>query len=271
MVETVPGVSTASFVDDRFMVLQPAADFIVSSRLSAEFNYAFGFTCDVEKCRVGAPSSCAWADNVAHHFRYPRVVMFEVLGLTLDLDKESVGTLAGFSLVKVRRRLRLLSVVSACFRARRELIRPLCTPVFTWACAFGCISSADSYALRKDFLFRVGSSTARDKARPLCLEVLGYACDPVYCRRWSALQEFLRLRTSTREWQLSAPLSVSCLPLRCVLATVNQVLQELGWRLGPREDSIVRVDGWATPGPSSSDGMALKSSRNGWLTGTGGR
>ena len=91
LVETIPGVSTASFVDDRFLMPRPASDFTAASRLCAEFDQAFGFSCDIEKCRVGAPSSRAWAISVAQHFQYPKRAVFEALGLSIGLRRSRLS------------------------------------------------------------------------------------------------------------------------------------------------------------------------------------
>ena len=114
--------------------------------------------------------------------------------------------------------------------------------MFTWAGFFGSLSREEAYTLRNDFLFRVGSATTRDKARPLCLEVLGYDCDRVFMRRWGALQELVRLRTTTRARQESAPVTSALAPLSDVLPSVFTVLGELGWWLEFGQQALVRRD-----------------------------
>ncbi|CAE7234104.1 CHLP [Symbiodinium sp. CCMP2456] len=200
LVETTPGVATASFVDDRFLMVRPGADFRAASRSSDQFDVAFGFQCDKDKCRVGAPTARGWAQEVARFFGYDCGALFEVLGLSLDLDRGGLASLTGFSMARVCRRLRLVTVVAACFRARRSLLRRL-----------------EAQSLRNDFLFQVGCKTARDKARPLCLEVVGYDCE-------------------------TAALAAALAPVAQVFGAVNMVLQELGWWLGPDSCSLVRRD-----------------------------
>ncbi|CAE7777904.1 FCPE [Symbiodinium sp. CCMP2456] len=220
------GARAASFVDDRyFWASSPGA--LRSAK---------------EMCHRGVFDLSSIAGEVAAACGYSRVEQLTILGLTLDFGREGAAVPAAFALCHVRRRLRLVAVLTRNFIARRALLRRLVMPMIIWAGAFGVISAEDARALRQDFLFRVGSATARDKAMPLCLAVLGYECDPCFMRHWSVLQEVVRLRTVTRAWQDTAPLSVALRPLVQTLPVVTSILRELGWQLSADERSLQRRD-----------------------------
>ncbi|CAE7627834.1 unnamed protein product, partial [Symbiodinium necroappetens] len=236
------GVQPAAFVDDRYFWARDPVALTAAKAHSDAFDSAFGFRCDGRKCALAASPSSSTAPQVAEACGYGLSAQLRVLGLTVDFASDGAATPAAFDVQLLRRRLRLATVVSSCFAARRALLSRLVMPMLTWGGAFGVISVAQARALRHDFLFRVGSSTARDKAKPLCLAVLGFECDPVFMRRWSVLLETARLRMHTRRWQETAPLSVALQPLQTTLPAVVAVLAELGWWLTPGERGVERRD-----------------------------
>ncbi|CAE7777915.1 unnamed protein product, partial [Symbiodinium sp. CCMP2456] len=231
------GARAASFVDDRYFWASSSDTLCSAKALGDEYDTAFGFHCDSRKCAIAASSASSIAGEVAAVCGYSRVEQLTILGLTLDFGQEGAAVPAAFALCHVRRRLRLVAVLTRSFIARRALMRRLVMPMITWAGAFGVVSAEDARALRRDFLFRVGSATARDKAVPLCLAVVGYECDPCFMRHWSVLHELIRLRSRTRAWQDTAPLSVALRPLGQTLPIVSSILRELGWQLSADERS----------------------------------
>ncbi|CAE7739875.1 unnamed protein product [Symbiodinium sp. CCMP2592] len=240
--EQLPGVRAASFVDDRYMLLKPQADAGMACRSSRDFDSALGFSCDSAKCKVAAPSSCAWAAGVVRAFGYESTSVLKVLGLMLDFNAGGRALLAGFSVQKARQRLRLASVVAKTVACRRRLFRSLAVPLWTWAGAFGGLAAAEANELRADILCRVGSTSVRDKARPLALEIIGYDCDPVFSRRWAALREVTRVATSTAAWQETAPLDVALRAWPLYLHFAMDILTELGWQVEENGRVISRVD-----------------------------
>ncbi|CAE7617784.1 unnamed protein product [Symbiodinium necroappetens] len=236
------GARAASFVDDRYFWASSSDTLCSAKALSDEYDTAFGFHCDSRKCAIAASSASGIAGEVAAVCGYSRVEQLTILGLTLDFGQEGAAVPAAFALGHVRRRLRLVAVLTRSFIARRALMRRLVMPMITWAGAFGVVSADDARALRRDFLFRVGSATARDKAVPLCLAVVGYECDPCFMRHWAVLHELIRLRSGTRAWQDTAPLSVALRPLGQTLPIISSILRELGWQLSADERSLQRLD-----------------------------
>ncbi|CAE7477329.1 unnamed protein product, partial [Symbiodinium necroappetens] len=200
----------------------------IAKRRSDEYDAALLFRCDPKKCGLASSSSCAEGPRLAAQLGYEHKPQLEALGIVIDFEKAVAPSLARFSLVSARRRLRLIRCVACYLQHRRMHIKSMVTPLFSWAGAFAIIPEADALALRREALF-FGKELLVDTPPCVLLEVLGWQCDPVFQRHWAVLAEVLRLHGQLRAWQETAALEVALRPWHRLLPSAVAVLGELSW------------------------------------------
>eukprot|EP00439_Symbiodinium_sp_Y106_P049165 s5284_g6.t1 len=136
-------VQTASFVDDRLVWASAPSVLAGAMSRSSGFDSAYGFTCDVAKCRFVGRAPSPEARALAASLGYEEAT----LGLVIPLDRAEAPTLRGFDLEKARRRIRLIAVAVQGLPAKRRFLSMLVLPMVTWAGGYGTIPARDLKAL----------------------------------------------------------------------------------------------------------------------------
>ena len=115
-----------------------------AKRLSDEYDEAFGFFCEDDKCQIATADGDRIGPILASMWGYKLSSSLMVLGIIGDFNDEGRATLAKFSVASARRCLRLAH--------RRFLTQQLISPLYSWAGAFACISEQEAEELRAEVL-----------------------------------------------------------------------------------------------------------------------
>lgn len=236
------GASALAFVDDRYFYSRDSAVLRHAKRLSDEYDQAFCFSCEDDKCQIATAEGDRIGPILASMWGYRLSPSLKVLGIIVDFNNEGRATLAKFSVFSARRCLRLIAIAAKTLAHRSFLIQQLLSPLYTWAGAFASISEHEAEELRADTLYTGNKGCCAEAAKPILLELMGWSKDPVFMRKWCVFKDLLRIMGNVRPWQESAPISVSCRLWHHVLPVAKQVLSELSWWTEDNGRSFCRRD-----------------------------
>ena len=189
-------VQTASFVDDRLVWASAPSVLAGAMSRSSGFDSAYGFTCDVAKCRFVGRAPSPEARALAASLGYEEAT----LGLVIPLDRAEAPTLRGFDLEKARRRIRLIAVAVQGLPAKRRFLSMLVLPMVTWAGGYGTIPARDLKALIAEFRWLLHKDLAADSPPVLTYEVMGWELHPGFAKDLAALRCAVGLQCRVPVW-----------------------------------------------------------------------
>ena len=189
-------VQTASFVDDRLVWASAPSVLAGAMSRSSGFDSAYGFTCDVAKCRFVGRAPSPEARTLAASLGYEEAT----LGLVIPLDRAEAPTLRGFDLEKARRRIRLIAVAVQGLPAKRRFLSMLVLPMVTWAGGYGTIPARDLKALIAEFRWLLHKDLAADSPPVLTYEVMGWELHPGFAKDLAALRCAVGLQCRVPVW-----------------------------------------------------------------------
>ncbi|CAE7345760.1 unnamed protein product [Symbiodinium sp. KB8] len=230
-----------TFVDDRSFWGRSLHTLAHAKRLSDRVDRAFQFRCDATKCQV-ASAGGAVGPQAAVRFGYEHSSEFETLGVRFYLRPGCVPMLARYSFEVADVRLQCINVVATSLPMQSSFIRSLVLPLVSWAGAMASIEKEQLLQLRRAVVASVNHKNACDTPALLLWEVLGWDCDPVFTRKWSALRAAIATACQPPCWLEDASIQFATRRWPTLLPVATAVLGELGWWTSATGDIIGRRD-----------------------------
>lgn len=237
-------VQTASFVDDRLVWASAPSVLAGAMSRSSGFDSAYGFNCDVAKCRFVGRAFSPEARALAASLGYVEADRLATLGLVIPLDCAEAPTLRGFDLEKARRRIRLIAVAVQGLPAKRRFLSMLVLPMVTWAGGYGTIPARDLEALIAEFRWLLHKDLAADSPPVLTYEVMGWEQHPGFAKDLAALRCAVGLQCRVPVWVDEASVRLAGKRWPALLPVTRDILEDLGWWCDLRGYFVYRRDSY---------------------------
>lgn len=235
------GCEAVTFVDDRSFWGRALGELSSAKALSDGVDAAFQFRCDTTKCQVASAEGDV-GSRAAELFGYSHSGEFETLGVRFFLQQGRVPQLARYSIEIANTRLGCIGVVAAGLPVQALFIKSLVLPLMAWAGAMASIEKEQLHQLRRAVLAMSNCKSACDTPALARWEVLGWDCNPVFARRWSAIRAAILFACRPPCWLEEASIRLAARRWPSMLPVAAAVLGELGWWASPCGSTIFRRD-----------------------------
>ncbi|CAE7943638.1 ppdK, partial [Symbiodinium necroappetens] len=235
------GCEAVTFVDDRSFWGRTLVELSSAKALSDGVDAAFQFRCDTTKCQV-ASAEGEVGFRAAELFGYSHSGEFETLGVRFFLQQGRAPQLARYSIEIANTRLGCIGVVAAGLPVQALFIKSLVLPLMAWAGAMASIEKEQLHQLRRAVLAMSNCKSACDTPALARWEVLGWDCNPVFARRWSAIRAAILFACRPPCWLEEASIRLAARRWPSMLPVAAAVLGELGWWASPCGSTIFRRD-----------------------------
>ena len=240
-----PCTSNLIYIDDRAIWPKPGTPNIAAGLdraldLCNAFDRTFGFKCRAKKCAAVQPPGDSLLNDLASRREYPVENALEMLGVILSLEGAADRPLK-LDLKVLSARLHYLRLCSATLRTKQTVYRSLVASALVWAAGVASPDDSTLEAMRKDIKATLSPALAKDTPWVLLCAAHGWLWEPQWHLDHAALCTALRLAARPPLWLDDASFTWQDLAPRA-----EQVVQRLGWTIGPRGETIARVDDYGT-------------------------